>query len=790
MENRSTPQNDQGVPPGPEAASPPDAREPQLAQRPTGDRAGLPLAAKALILAIVGLGLGAVAFRIPDALHWRGKDLIAWAALVAASALIEQFAIQLRHRTETLNFLLDDALWMGALLIARPSVLTMAVVMGSIVGERIQRWSFYKIAFNAGQFVVALTAAELVFHAFGPPSATQPVAWAEAAVGMLAYFVLNVSLVALIISLVERKPFHSVLLPPLGLNALHWSGNMAIGILGALIFERAPIGLPLLVVPAGLSYFAYRAWVQGIRERDRMRNLYEAGRALFAPLTASQDLRSFIELVQQMLDSPAVEVVLVSDDEVNVHDADGVVSLTPGPTERGRRRPPEAYVRFRPGLSPHIAVIGERDEVRGVLAAYRDQPFYPSERSLLDALASQVFVRSENLRLFSETTEQRTQLADIISSTSDGIFVVAPDRRILSWNPAMEGMTGTAASAAVGARLEDVLHATDSEGLAALSHEPGSPAAARDLALLRGDGSKRWLRYTRNPIRDRGGELQAYVVVARDITADLETEQLKADFVATVSHELRTPLTPLKGFLSALLQGTVEDSPAAREEYYRIMLNQASRLEHLITDLLEVSRLESGHPVVDAHPVELTSLIAEHVRDYAGQGHDRIALRSPGDPVLVLADPFRVGQVISNLISNALKYSPPNSPINVRVGREGERAVVSVRDRGAGIPPSEQDRVFERFHRVESGTARRTGGTGLGLYIAKRLVEAMSGRLWLVSTPGEGSTFSFSLPLAETGSIYGAARAAHAEQLVIEESAPATGTAAEPGTGDRPVLLP
>ena len=202
------------------------------------------------------------------------------------------------------------------------------------------------------------------------------------------------------------------------------------------------------------------------------------------------------------------------------------------------------------------------------------------------------------------------------------------------------------------------------------------------------------------------------------------------------------------------MAGTGDDDRGSRREYYRIMQNQVTRLERLITDLLEVSRISSGKPVVDARPVEVTSLIAEHISENSVSEGGRVTLRSPDDPVLVHADPFRVGQVISNLVSNALKYSPRQSSVEVGVVRDGEQAIISVRDQGEGIPLSEQDRVFDRFHRVESGMTRRTGGTGLGLYIAKRLVEAMGGRLWLMSRPGAGSTFSFSLPLAEPGSIY------------------------------------
>jgi signal transduction histidine kinase len=161
--------------------------------------------------------------------------------------------------------------------------------------------------------------------------------------------------------------------------------------------------------------------------------------------------------------------------------------------------------------------------------------------------------------------------------------------------------------------------------------------------------------------------------------------------------------------------------------------------------------------------------------------------------VLVHADPFRLGQVIANLVSNALKYSPDGSPVEVTVVRDGEQAIISVRDQGEGIPLSEQARVFDRFHRVESGMTRRTGGTGLGLYIAKRLVEAMAGRLWLTSRPGEGSTFSFSLPLAEVGSLY--TTAASAVQGGSIPDGPEGAVSAKtpmvvPDVEDRPIALP
>jgi signal transduction histidine kinase len=180
------------------------------------------------------------------------------------------------------------------------------------------------------------------------------------------------------------------------------------------------------------------------------------------------------------------------------------------------------------------------------------------------------------------------------------------------------------------------------------------------------------------------------------------------------------------------------------------MLNQANRLERLITDLLEAARIESGKPLVENQSVELVALLAEQVHEFSEQAPDRsIQLKAEAPRVLVRGDPFRLTQVVSNLIANAIKYSPAATPVIVSVEPAHGHAVVSVQDFGEGIPLPEQERIFERFHRVNSGPTRQTGGTGLGLFIAKRLVEAMNGRLWVQSVPGAGSTFSFSVLLTD-----------------------------------------
>jgi PAS domain S-box-containing protein len=571
---------------------------------------------------------------------------------------------------------------------------------------------------------------------------------------MVAYFAVNETTVAAVIALVERRTIRSVLLPTLWLSVLHWAGNLAIGFVAAVVAVAEPAALPLLLVPLVLSYFAYRARVEGQRERDQMRHLYEASRTLLTPMAAGSDLVGFLERVREMFDAEAAEAVVVDATRAVVHSTDGAPVAITIQAQEGDDAPsgPDAFIRVRPGLATHVAVSMGPDGERCALAVYRARDLSGSERAAFDALAQQLAVHLENRRLFAQTVEQRGELAEVIAHSSDGIFVVAPDRTILSWNPAMQSITGFGAAEALGRRCEEILWRSGPDGPGSaepfeLGTSEGDEGDEVDAQIVTKDGSSRWIRYTYTPVTDREGLLKSDVVVARDVTAEREADQLKTDFVATVSHELRTPLTPLKGFLHTLMEDSVEESKEARAEYYRIMSNQVGRLERLITDLLEVSSIESGAPVVNSHPIELSTLVGDQVDELAGQGGGRtVRFATPGVPVIVRADPFRVQQVVDNLLGNALKYSPDDTSIEVAIRLDGDEAVVAVRDEGEGIPPAEQDRVFDRFHRVDNGLTRRTGGTGLGLYIARRLVEAMGGRLWLVSAPGRGSTFSFSLP--------------------------------------------
>jgi two-component system phosphate regulon sensor histidine kinase PhoR len=250
----------------------------------------------------------------------------------------------------------------------------------------------------------------------------------------------------------------------------------------------------------------------------------------------------------------------------------------------------------------------------------------------------------------------------------------------------------------------------------------------------------------------RGEDQQPIGVVAifNDITEIRSIERMKTAFVSTVSHELRTPLTSIKGFISTLLadeDGDYYDQETQRE-FYHIIDMECDRLTRLISDLLNVSRIESGHALdLNPKPVNLAQLIEKVVtvqRSYTDK-HEFVVDIGPGLP-LIVADEDKVDQILTNLTNNAIKYSPRGGRIKISAAANGGAARVSISDEGMGIPKEHLPKVFDRFHRVDNRDTREVGGTGIGLYLVKHLVEAHGGRIWVESEVGKGSVFTFDLP--------------------------------------------
>jgi len=227
-----------------------------------------------------------------------------------------------------------------------------------------------------------------------------------------------------------------------------------------------------------------------------------------------------------------------------------------------------------------------------------------------------------------------------------------------------------------------------------------------------------------------------------------ELDHLKSEFVSLVSHELRAPLTNVQGALE-LIEGECPALVPACGRMVGIIKEQLGRLHRLVEGVLDISRIEAGRLQLDLRPLDVGAIVERVLEDFTPRSPlRRLRYARPAAGPVVRADDDRLYEIIGNLVDNAVKYSPPDSEIAVSVEAAGDNAVVSVRDRGPGIPSAEVDRIFEKFHRIDDGDARETYGHGLGLYLSRRLVEAMGGRIWVETQPGSGATFRFSLPLA------------------------------------------
>jgi signal transduction histidine kinase len=232
------------------------------------------------------------------------------------------------------------------------------------------------------------------------------------------------------------------------------------------------------------------------------------------------------------------------------------------------------------------------------------------------------------------------------------------------------------------------------------------------------------------------------------MSAELQQlEQLRRDLVANVSHELKTPITALRAHLENILDGVERPDPATLQ----VMLAQSERLGRLVEQLLDLSRLESGDVPLDREPVSLAPIVTQVLSEIEVARADRgVSVESdvPVDLPAVIADRERIHQVLFNLVDNAVRFTPPGGSVAVRAARLNGRCEVRVVDTGTGIPPEHLPRLFERFYRVDPARSREDGGTGIGLAIARSVVEAHGGHIRAESEPGAGSTFTFDLPVA------------------------------------------
>ena len=378
--------------------------------------------------------------------------------------------------------------------------------------------------------------------------------------------------------------------------------------------------------------------------------------------------------------------------------------------------------------------------------------FLPDEISLLLAFADQASHALEKGRLLAEAQSGRRLLTDIFDSTSDGMMLVGLDGQIVSANHRAGELLGFDPTRTGGLGLTGLLAGHFSSGsdyystvaeLKSLLDEPGRGGEG-DLEL---PVTGRTLHWVGRPTRDASGT-SALTLTFHDVTQEREVSRMKSDFVSFVTHQLRTPLAGIKWLLE-LVAGSpgVPEEPAA---YVRDAREAAERLIGLVNDLLDISRLESGTLTIvprETHLGGVTGSVLDEMRTLVEEKGHRLTVSGDDAVPTVMTDPQLLRQVVMNLVSNAIKYTRPGGEITIRMVRGDDGLVWAIRDSGIGIPKDAQRRLFEKFYRAENVLSIETEGTGLGLYLIKRIVERLGGRVWCESEEGSGATFSFTLPL-------------------------------------------
>jgi two-component system sensor histidine kinase VicK len=413
-----------------------------------------------------------------------------------------------------------------------------------------------------------------------------------------------------------------------------------------------------------------------------------------------------------------------------------------------------------------VPLIASEGAAHGVLAVYSRRPrtWRKEEIEALMALAANASAALSNAELYQRVAVEKERSFAILANIADGIVAVDREGTVVSWNRAAEQITGVPAHEALGHTPVQVLGRE-------LQSDGEAPAGDRLVAIPRGQ-EEVWLSLTEAVMRDPAGAVAGRIFAFRDISSEHLVEQMKSDFVSTVSEEIRRPLTSIYGFAETLLRQDVLFGEEERRTFLSYIASESERLTQIVDALLNVARLDTGDLEMNLAPTDVAAVVAEVVdtlqrSDGDVNGH-RFVVDVPGEPLAAQADPERLRQVLQNLMDNAVKFSPNGGTVTITARRRAATVEVSVVDEGIGIPAGEQKRIFHKFYRADSAPSREGfGGAGLGLFIARGLVAAMGGRMWVNSREGEGASFAFELPTVEGGAVSGPPpqRVEAAEQL-------------------------
>ena len=424
-----------------------------------------------------------------------------------------------------------------------------------------------------------------------------------------------------------------------------------------------------------------------------------------------------------------------------------------------------------------VAPLGVADEILGAILLLGDKKnaFSADDLELVKMVARQIAPAVHNAQLYHLIRDQAERLGlalrsrqvessqsqAVLHAMADGVIATNPDHRIVVYNPAAEAILGRSQTEALGQPVFEVL-----EDLGTAGKEIGEQL--RIWSDDRTEGQPRTIKPRRiETSRHRvlalqpapivlGDDYLGTVTIIRDITREVEVDRMKSDFVATVSHELRSPITPIKGFIDLLRMGVPGDLTGEQARFLEIIYQNIHRLEMLVDELLDISRIEAGKVALKFQALNVRQLIDElevYIEHRCAEGGKQIDFHSKLDDDLpdIWGDSERVRQILTNIVDNSFDYTPDGGSIDVEAQQAREQIEIAVSDTGMGIAVDEQELIFERFYRGEQALIMGVAGAGLGLSIALTMVEMHGGRIWVNSagTPGQGSTFTISLPIAD-----------------------------------------
>ncbi len=503
-----------------------------------------------------------------------------------------------------------------------------------------------------------------------------------------------------------------------------------------------------------------------VRQRDY---LLEISRALTQELDLDKLLARILRISIEMLAGQAGLIALKETDGWRVATAHGIAPaflsyLTPllaeetvrelDVRELNRMLKELTYTASMGILNGTALPLAAHGQVIGVIFIFRNYPdlFTHNDRILLQSFADQAAIAVYNARLYGQVSYEKQRLDALLDSAADGILILNADHTVERCNLSFEKLFGEPRQQIVGKNHSEIIHWEQNPQGKTLdeAEADGWPLTPNATLYVEGDLERPLppalpVGVTYAPLLSADGRLRNIIVAVRDITHFRTADQIKSTFISIVSHELRTPVALIKGYASTLRRDDAKWDKSTINDSLAVIEEEADRLSKMIDDLLDASRLQAGGLNINKADVSLESISKRVAERLSTQSNKHVIVTDfPEKFPVILADETRIEQVILNLVSNALKYAS-NGEIKITGQARPEQVVICVSDEGPGIEARDLPHIFDRFYR-STKAVKNTKGAGLGLYLARAIIEAHGGRIWTDPKPDSGARFCFSLP--------------------------------------------